>query len=142
MQTKLMFYTSDGEGFNPIEQWSDNPILLIFYHTDCLGCTGRALPLAYEFSKQYPQIKLLVVHVDFPTRLVSEEEIQAIFTDGKAPFLIYRDKNALMYQQFQAEGTPHWLMFDRNGDLRHSIYGSQENAQNRLFYALEELIND
>jgi len=43
------------------------------------------------------------------------------------------------YEKFKAEGTPHWLIFDKNRELKYSIFGSQANAHNRLLYALEEL---
>jgi thioredoxin-related protein len=44
-----------------------------------------------------------------------------------------------MYTTFKAEGTPHWLIFDEKGTLTHSIFGSMDGAQNRLYYALEEV---
>lgn len=36
-------------------------------------------------------------------------------------------------------GHPHWFAFAPNGELVRSVYGSQENAQTRLAYLLEEL---
>lgn len=139
MRPELVLFTANGERFLPLEEWTGNPTLVLFYHTDCLGCTGRALPLAYRLSNAYPLLKLAVVHVDFPSRPIPEAEVQAVFTDGKAPFPIYHDQAATMYTQFQAEGTPQWLLFDASGALVNTIFGSQDNAQNRLSYALEEL---
>lgn len=131
--------TMEGQYFDPLIKYNGSPVLVIFYHTSCLGCTGRALPLAYQFSGEYPHIQLVVVHVDFKNRISTVDEINSVFTDNTPPFEIYRDENGQNFYHYNAEGTPHWLLFDSEGHLRQSIFGSQENAQNRLYYALEEM---
>ena len=138
----LNFQTMDGKLFEPIVNNPEKPVLILFYHTDCLGCTGRALPLAYQLSREFPDIQLVVVHVQFKSRPVSHDDILAVFTDKTPPFPIYLDENAAMYTKYEAEGTPHWLIFDSNGRLAHSIFGSMEGAQNRLYYALEEVVQN
>ncbi|MCB9226602.1 MAG: TlpA disulfide reductase family protein [Chitinophagales bacterium] len=131
--------TFSGDSFNPLEAYKGEPILVLFYSTSCLGCTGRALPLAYKLSQENPNVKLVVVHVQFASMPFTQQEIMDIFTESKAPFPIYLDEDAINYHHFSAEGTPHWLLFDKNGKITHSIFGSQEGAQNRLLYALAEL---
>jgi thiol-disulfide isomerase/thioredoxin len=131
--------TFEGDHFDPLQTYSGKPILVIFYHTSCLGCTGRALPLAYELSKQNPKVQLIVVHVEFKSMICSKEDVLAIFTDQKPPFPIYFDQDAKNFLSFEAEGTPHWLLFNKNGNLTHSVFGSQDGAHNRLLYALAEL---
>lgn len=138
-ETSPVFQTMDGNLFQPVANNLSKPVLILFYHTDCLGCTGRALPLAYQLSREFPDIQLVVVHVQFKSRPVSRDDMLAVFTDKNPPFPIYLDENAAMYKKYEAEGTPHWLVFDKNGRLSHSIFGSMEGAQNRLYYALEEV---
>jgi len=117
-------------------------LLLIIYNNDCLGCTGRAIPLAYEFQQKYPSIKVAGIHADFVNREGTKENIKAIFTSGEVQFPIYIDEHHKIYDQFESEGTPQWLLIDANGVLNRSIFGSQDNAQNRLYYALEALLNE
>lgn len=138
-ETRLAFWTLDGKLFHSVVHHHSNAVLILFYHTDCLGCTGRALPLAYKLSLEFPDIQLVVVHVQFKSRSLSKNDILAVFTDNTPPFPIYLDENAAMYTKYKAEGTPHWLLFDKNGRLAHSIFGSMEGAQNRLYYALQEV---
>ncbi len=113
--------------------------LLLFYNNDCLGCTGRALPLAYEIASQYPQLQVLGIHSDFGERKGSAENIPQVFSSGVCPFPIYIDESHRLYDAFQCEGTPHWVLLDEQGMALLSVFGSQQNAQNRLFYRLMEI---
>ncbi|WOI23754.1 TlpA family protein disulfide reductase [Nonlabens ulvanivorans] len=124
-----------------IQQHSGKVQLLLIYNNDCLGCTGRAIPLAYEFQLQYPDIKVAAIHSDFTNREGTKQNIKSIFTSGEIPFPIYIDQHHQVYDQFKAEGTPQWLLITATGELYRSIFGSQDNAKNRLFYALESLVN-
>ncbi len=135
----LILKTVDGTTVNVLEKFNNKPILAVFYHTSCLGCTGRALPLAYDLSKEFSFVHLVVIHVGFRHLKVTKEEIYQVFTDGQPPFKIYIDEEAINYERYQAEGTPHWLIFDKNKELKYSVFGSQANASNRLYYALEEM---
>lgn len=60
----------------------------------------------------------------------------------KAPFPIYLDQHHKWFDFFNCEGTPHWILLTQNAEVFRSFYGSQENSQNRLYYAIEELLTD
>lgn len=120
--------------------YKDQAQLLLIYNNDCLGCTGRALPLAYEFQQQYPSIQVAAIHANFTNREGTPENIKSVFTSGELPFPIFIDEHHQVYDQFQAEGTPQWLLIIANGTLYRSIFGSQDNAKNRLYYALESMV--
>ena len=113
--------------------------LLLFYHSHCLGCTGRAIPLAYEFQKQYSGLKVLLIHANLGVHQLQKQEILSVFVDGISPLPIYIDENAFLYKQFNAEGTPHWIILNDKAEVNNSIFGSQANAKNRLMYSLDEL---
>lgn len=121
------------------ENLAGEPHLLLFYHTHCLGCTGRAIPLAYEFQKQYSTLKVLLIHANLGVHQLQQQEILSVFVEGKSPLPIYVDENASLYKQFNAEGTPHWIFLNEKGEVENSIFGSQANAQNRLMYSLDGL---
>lgn len=132
----------DGQAVDLMTVYKNQVLLLIIYNNDCLGCTGRAIPLAYEFQQKYPDIQVAGIHADFLNREGTKANIKSIFTSGENPFPIYIDKHHQVYDQFKAEGTPQWLLISKNGELFRSIFGSQDNAKNRLFYALESLIGN
>ncbi|MFD2541451.1 TlpA family protein disulfide reductase [Lacinutrix gracilariae] len=132
----------DGHAVDLMTRYKNKVLLLLIYNNDCLGCTGRAIPLAYEFQQQYPSLQVAGIHSDFVHREGTKETIKAIFTSGENPFPIYIDKHHKVFDQFQAEGTPQWLLISEKGELFRSIFGSQKNAQNRLYYALESLVSN
>ena len=132
----------DGVAVDLIAAYKNKVLLLIIYNNDCLGCTGRAIPLAYKFQQDYPSIQVAGIHADFPNREGTKENIKSVFTSGENPFPIFIDKNHKVYSQFNAEGTPQWLLITEKGELFRSIFGSQENAQNRIYYALESVVVD
>jgi peroxiredoxin len=141
MIASIKVHDLDGNPVDLIQKYSGKPLLLIIYNNDCLGCTGRAIPLAYDFQKMHPSLQVIGIHSDFINREGSKENIKAIFTSGEIPFPIYIDKNHKVYDHFEAEGTPQWLLISAEGQLIKSIFGSQGGAQNRLMYAIDEVLS-
>ncbi|MGB5417235.1 TlpA family protein disulfide reductase [Algibacter sp.] len=132
----------DGHAVDLMTAYKNKVLLLIIYNNDCLGCTGRAIPLAYEFQQQYPSIQVAGIHADFLNREGTKASIKSVFTSGENPFPIYIDEHHKVFDQFNSEGTPQWLLISEKGELFRSIFGSQDNAQNRLFYAMESLVEN
>lgn len=136
---KLEVKSINGEKLDLNQLYNSTHLLLIFYNNQCLGCTGRALPLAYEFTKKFKNIQVIGIHVDFSNREINEDEIVEIFTSKTLPFPIYKDIDLNLYDHFRCEGTPHWILLNKNRKVVNSIFGSQAAAHNRLLYAIEEL---
>lgn len=132
----------DLEGFSIdlMTKFKNKVLLLIIYNNTCLGCTGRAIPLAYEFQQKYPSIQVAGIHSNFVNKAATKASIKSIFTSGENPFPIFIDAHHEVFDQFNAEGTPQWLLISEKGELFRSIFGSQDNAKNRLYYALESLV--
>lgn len=130
----------DGNATDLMSLYKNKVLLLIIYNNDCLGCTGRALPLAYEFQTQYPRLQVAGIHADFLNREGTKLSIKSVFTSGENPFPIFIDEHHKIYDQFQSEGTPQWLLINAKGELFRSVFGSQDNAKNRLFYGIESLL--
>lgn len=125
--------------FDLLEKYNGTPLLIIIYNNKCLGCTGRAIPLAYQFQQAYEDLQVIALHSNFGEDNPTEQEIKSIFTTRELPFPIYIDSGHVVYDQFNSDGTPQWLVITSEGYLYRSIYGSQIGAQNRLMYALEDL---
>ncbi|MFD1014776.1 TlpA family protein disulfide reductase [Winogradskyella rapida] len=132
----------EGNAVDLMQTYKDKILVLIIYNNACLGCTGRAIPLAYELQQTFPSIQVVGIHSNFPGREATEESIKAIFTSGEIPFPIYIDPNHQVYDQFKSEGTPQWILIAENAHQFRSIFGSQANAKNRLYYALESLVEN
>jgi thioredoxin-related protein len=128
----------EGNSLNLINKYWGKALLLIVYNNQCLGCTGRAIPLAYAFQQTYSALHVVGIHSNFGKESTSKADIQSIFTSGEIPFPIYLDEEHSVFDQFESQGTPQWILISEKGKLLHSIFGSQEGAQNRLMYALEE----
>ena len=122
-----------------MEIFKEKPLLIIIYNNQCLGCTGRAIPLAYKYGQENENLQVIGIHSNFGKGEVTEEDIKSIFTTKELPFPIYLDNEHKVYDQFNSEGTPQWLLITKEGELYRSIFGSQSNAQNRLMYAVESL---
>jgi peroxiredoxin len=129
----------NGNQIDLINEYRGKPILAIIYNNQCLGCTGRAIPLAYQLQKENVGVQVVGIHSNFTNTKVTENDIKSIFRIYELPFPIFLDEGHLVYDQFDSEGTPQWLLITKDAILSRSIFGSQEGAQNRLFYALEQL---
>ena len=117
----------------------DRYTLLLFYNNDCLGCTGRAIPLAHELNQEFDDLQVIGIHSNFGNRSAGPEDIASIFTID-LPFPIFIDEEHKLYDAFAAEGTPHWALIAPDLSIFRSFFGSQGGAQNRLPYAIEELL--
>jgi peroxiredoxin len=122
-----------------LDEFNGTNLLLIIYNNQCLGCTGRAIPLAYELQKEFSNIQVVGIHTNFNSSLVTEKDIKSIFTIPDLPFPIYIDPDHTVYDQFESSGTPQWILITKDGILSRSIFGSQDGAKNRLLYSLEQL---
>ena len=122
-----------------IKKYKGKLLLAIIYNNQCLGCTGRAIPLAYELQKENEEIQVVGIHTSFNSSQASESDIKSIFTVDALPFPIFLDNGRAVYDQFESSGTPQWVLITKEGKLSSTIFGSQEGAQNRLYYAIDQL---
>lgn len=119
--------------------YTGKPLLIIIYNNQCIGCVGRAIPLANEFQKEFKNIQVVGLHTSFKEEVIREKDIRSVFTIEDLPFPIYIDSNRSVYDQFKSQGTPQWVLIQSNGQLYRSIFGSMADSKNRLMYALESL---
>ena len=136
----IQVLTLDGEPVNLKNDYANKSVFVLFFNRRCLGCVGRAIPLAYEYLKEYEGLEVIGIHTSFGNEVVTKDDIINIFTTKELPFPIFYDIDRTNYEKFECEGTPHWLIFDKWGNLFRSFYGSQDGAQTRLMYAIDELV--
>lgn len=107
-----------------IKKYKGIPLLAIIYNNQCLGCTGRAIPLAYELQKENEEIQVVGIHTSFNSSLATESDIKSIFTVDALPFPIFLDNGRAVYDQFESSGTPQWVLITKEGKLSRTIFGS------------------
>ena len=139
--TSIVVTDFEENEINLMAKYKGKNLLLIIYRNQCLGCSGRAIPLAYDFQKEFKDLQVIGIHTNFGNTKTTKEEIHSIFTIDELPFPIYIDEKHQVYDQFNSEGTPQWLIINHEGILFRSLFGSQEGAQIRLKYALENVMN-
>ncbi|MDO5664637.1 MAG: redoxin domain-containing protein [Bacteroidia bacterium] len=139
---KITVKSLDGKTVNLIDIYHGKPLLILFFNIQCLGCVGRAIPLAFDYLQEFKSLNVVAIHTLFGKEIVTKDDIINIFTNKELPFPIYFDIEKTNYEKFECEGTPHWILMDSEGNVNRSIFGSQENAQTRLIYALEELTKE
>lgn len=137
---QILVNTLDSEIVDLTERHAGKPLLILFFNIQCLGCVGRAIPLAYDFLQEFEGLNVAAIHTTFGKEKVTKEDIFNIFTTRELPYPIYFDIGKSNYEKFECEGTPHWVLLDQSGKINKSFFGSQEGAQTRLVYALEEII--
>ena len=79
MIESINVFDLEGVAVNLISKYKGKPLVLIIYNNDCLGCTGRAIPLAYDFQQMYDSIQVIGIHADFKNREATKEAIKNIF---------------------------------------------------------------
>lgn len=116
------------------------------FNLECPGCVSRGIPFLKRLHAEFgEQVQLLGVHTSFGHRLLAREDVEPTLvrfarTYAKLPFPVALDLRGEFARYWHTEGTPHWLAFAPGGPLLRSVYGSQENAQTRLQYLLEEWV--
>lgn len=121
------------------------PGLVMFFNLECPGCISRGVPFLKSLHAEFgDRAWVLAVHTSRGHRLLPREQVEPQLTRfvqqyAKLPFPVALDLSGDLARHWNTEGTPHTLVFAAGGKLLRSVYGSQDNAQTRLTYLLEEL---
>ncbi len=134
-----------GEPVTPPGTWG-RPGLVFFFNLECAGCVSRGVPFLKQLARTHGEaLEVVAIHTAYGHRRFPEADVAPQvqrFGRGFARLAspIALDLDGSLAEAWGVEGTPHWLAFDAEGALVRSIYGSQENAQTRLGYLLDELV--
>lgn len=131
--------TLDGQEAPSLQTWEGHYGLILLFNQECLTCKTRALPLLKQWTEYYPDLRTAAVHVQPGRKKTDAAEIQALAKNQALNFPVYVDRERDSYVNLQAEGTPHWIMLNPNGQIERSIFGSRPNALQRIDYFIREL---
>ena len=90
------------------------------------------------------QLHLVLIHTSFGHKHYSKDEVVPTLIHfaesfARLPFPVALDNDSSLAKAYQIAGTPHWFVFNE-GKLIRSLFGSQDNAQQRLEYLMAELL--
>ncbi|WP_102125218.1 peroxiredoxin family protein [Deinococcus planocerae] len=133
-----------GEPLPPPGEW-DRPGLVMVFNLECPGCVSRGIPFLKRLHAEFGErVGLMALHTSRGHRRLPREDVEPTLVRfakdfARLPFPVALDVGGDLARAWGTEGTPHWFAFAPGGALLRSVYGSQENAQTRLEYLLEEL---
>lgn len=131
-------------------RWARPGVALLF-NLECPGCVSRAMPWFKRAARRAAAVgeadggagvQLFAVHTAYGHRQLEREAVAPQLQHyassfAELPFPVALDLSGAWASAMGAEGTPHWFVWDAQGTLERSVYGSQENALTRLEYLFE-----
>jgi len=126
-----------------ITSFSGKPLLLLFFNLGCPGCKGRALPFANSMVVEHgDKIKVCGIHTNFEGLDFTDDELLKAKETYYIRFPYFRDFNFnTTFINYEAGGTPHWILTDSALEPMYSIFGSDpNNALLRLELKIKELL--
>lgn len=127
-----------------LKDFKGKPLLILFFNLGCPGCKGRALPFANWVNLEYKdKINVVGIHTNFEGVDFTDEQLINCKSEFYLNFPYFRDKNYnTTFIDYEAGGTPHWILVDKDNHLNYSIFGSDpNNALLRLDLKIQELTN-
>lgn len=122
------------------------PAIAMFFNLECPACVTRGIPFLKRLREEFGEkLAVFVIHTSYGHKLFERDEVLPTllhFSEkfAKLPYSVALDLDGKIAESWQALGTPFWIVFNKDGDLVRSIYGSQGGAQTRLEYLLDELV--
>lgn len=123
--------------------FTGKPLLILFFNLGCPGCKGRALPFANSMVVEHGnKINVCGIHTNFEGLDYNDEELIKAKETYYIRFPYFRDFNFnTTFVNYEAGGTPHWVLTNESLDPVYSIFGSDpNNALLRLELKIKELL--
>lgn len=119
--------------------------VVMFFNLECPGCVSRGVPFLKRIAAEHGgRVETLLVHTALGHRQLERDQVVPTLrhfaeTFAKVNMPVALDLAGDLAGAWGVEGTPHWFVFGPGGELRRSLFGSQDNARTRIEYLLEEL---
>ena len=128
-----------------IKEFKGKPLLILLFYLGCPGCIGRAIPFANKMAYEHGEkINVVGIHSNFEGPEYSNDDVIKKLMSLHVRFPVFKDSGlASTFYEYQAAGTPHWILVNKEGIVIRSIFGSDPNrALLWLDYALIEEIGN
>lgn len=134
------------EGALPqVSDFKGKPLIVLLFSLQCPGCIGRAIPYANRLVyENNGKINVVGIHTHFEGPEKTIEELRVSKNEHFIRFPYYKDSGfAETFYTYEAGGTPHWIIVDKDGIVIESIFGSDPNrALLRIDLHLNQLLNN
>ncbi len=123
------------------------PGIVMAFNLECAGCIARGIPFLKQLAAERGAgLQVALLHTSYGHRRLPRDKVEPQLVKfaesfARLEFPIALDVDGTRAQRWGADGTPHWFVFDRDGVPVRSVYGSQDNAQTRLEYLTQELLD-
>lgn len=137
--------TIDNTKVNSIYSYSGKPLVILFFNLGCPGCKGRAIPFANWLNIEYKnKINVVGIHTNFEGVDFTNQQLIDCKSEFNINFEYFRDYNYnTTFLDFEAGGTPHWIITDESLNIAYTIFGSDpNNALLRIDFKIQELLNN
>ncbi|MEZ5047185.1 MAG: hypothetical protein R2831_09365 [Chitinophagaceae bacterium] len=128
-----------------IQDFQGKALLILIFSFGCPGCIGRAIPFANRMVLENAEkMNVIGIHTNFEGVDFERNHFQNKINEFYIRFEIYKDKNYnTTFLNYGAGGTPHWILVDKKGIMKYSIFGSDpNNALLRLSYKIHEILDE
>ena len=107
-------------------------VVVLAFQMLCPGCVAHALPLATRVHRVFPQsqVAMLGLHTVFEHHeAMSPIALRAFMHEYRVPFPVGIDRPASRgpipetMRSYAMRGTPTWLLYDTDGQLRQQWFG-------------------
>lgn len=132
-----------GDEVPSVEDFKGKPLLILIFSLGCPGCKGRAIPYANRVVVENGEkVNVVGIHTRFEGPEYGLQDFEKLKEEYYVRFPFFKDANlAETFHKYRAGGTPHWLLLDKDGNLKLSIFGSDpNNALLRLDLTLAEML--
>lgn len=124
-------------------------VVMLAFQMLCPGCVAHALPLATRVHRVFPhaQVAMLGLHTVFEHHeAMSPIALRAFMHEYRVPFPVGIDRPASRgpipetMRAYAMRGTPTWLLYDTDGQLRQHWFGDIDAL--RLGAEIMHLVDD
>jgi thiol-disulfide isomerase/thioredoxin len=132
-----------GDEVPALEDFLGKPLMILFFSLGCPGCLGRAIPYANRLVYEHgDKLQVVGIHTNFEGVDFKKERFEQAKAEFYIRFPFYKDYNFnTTFLDYQAGGTPHWILLDSQGDIAYTIFGSDpNNALLRLDLRIAEIL--
>jgi hypothetical protein len=132
-----------------LESLRGRVVVMLAFQMLCPGCVAHALPLATRVHRVFPQseVVMLGLHTVFEHHeAMSPVGLRAFMHEYRIPFPVGIDRPASLgptpetMRDYAMRGTPTWLLYDREGQLRQQFFGDVDAL--RLGAEIMRLVED
>ncbi|MEO0072180.1 MAG: TlpA disulfide reductase family protein [candidate division WOR-3 bacterium] len=135
-QTNFILERLDGVKVR-LDQYKGNVVLVDFWATWCPPCV-RSIPVLIELYNKYKDRQFVILGVSLDE---SRKDLEKFVQDKKIPYSILIGTQEVA-TQFNIEGIPTMIIFDKKGNIRFREVGFSSQTPSTIENKILELLGE